>query len=111
MEMQALQPPTNLQLTGNVVKNWRRFKQRFQLYLSAIGADEKDKKMKASLFLHVVGEEALEVYNNFQFENEVDGMDLEKILTQLVAYCILKTNVTFEKHRFSYMCTENRRRN
>ena len=78
--MQELQPPPNLQLTGNVAENWRRFKQRFMLYLTAIGADEKSAKMKASVFLHVVGEEALEVYNNFQFQDDADKMELDKIL-------------------------------
>lgn len=65
--MQALQPPPVLQLTGNVAENWTKFKQRFQLYLSAIGADDKSDKTQASVFLHVVGDNALEVYNNFQF--------------------------------------------
>ena len=50
------------------------------LYLTAIGADEKSAKMKASVFLHVVGEEALEVYNNFQFQDDADKMELDKIL-------------------------------
>ena len=60
--------------------------------------------MKASVFLHVVGEEALEVYNSFQFENEADGMDLEKILTQFEGYCISKTR-QFERHRF-FTCVQ-----
>ena len=105
VNMQALQPPPNLQLTGNVAENWRRFKQRFQLYLSAIGADEKNAKTKASVFLHVVGEEALEVYNNFQFTEEADKMKLDKILEKFEAYCIPKTNVTFERHRF-FTCVQ-----
>ena len=52
-KMQALQPPPSLQLTGNVAENWRRFIQRFMLHLTAIGADEKSAKMKASVFFHV----------------------------------------------------------
>ena len=90
VKMQALQQPPNLQLTCNVSENWRRFKQRFQLYLSAISADGKNAKTKASVFLHVVGEEALEVYNNFQFTVEADKMKLDKILEKFEAYCIPK---------------------
>ncbi|XP_057709985.1 uncharacterized protein K02A2.6-like [Corythoichthys intestinalis] len=82
--MEALHPPAALQLTGNVAENWKRFKQRFELYLAAIGADEKSAKMKASLFLHVVGEEALEVYNNFTFAAEADKMKLSLIKDRIV---------------------------
>ena len=59
----------------------------------------------ASVFLHVVGEEALEVYNNFQFTEEADKMKLDKILEKFEAYCIPKTNVTFERHRF-FTCVQ-----
>ena len=75
------------------------------LYLTAIGADEKSAKMKASVFLHVVGEEALEVYNNFQFQDDADKMELDKILEKFEGYCIPKRNVTFERHRF-FTCVQ-----
>ncbi len=97
--MEGLQPPPKLQLTGNVAENWRRFKQRFLLYLSAIDGDRKVEKMKASLFLHVVGDEALEVYNNFTFE-EGESMKLQSIMDKFEAFCIPKRNVTYERHRF-----------
>lgn len=103
--MQALQPPPVLQLTGNVAENWRKFKQRFELYLTAIGADEESAKTKASVFLHIVGEEALEVYNNFQFQAQADKMSLAKILEKFEEYCIPKRNVTFERHRF-FTCVQ-----
>lgn len=99
-----MQPPPKLQLTGNVAENWRRFKQRFELYLSAIDADGKEDRVKASMFLHVIGDEALEVYNNFVFE-EGDKMKLDKILQRFEAYCIPKRNVTYERHRF-FTCVQ-----
>lgn len=48
----------------------------------------------------MVGDEALEVYKNFQFGNEDDKMKLDIILKKFEAYCIPKRNVTFERHRF-----------
>lgn len=98
-EMEGLQLPPKLQLSGNVAENWRQFKQRFLLYLSAIDGDRKSEKMKASLFLHVVGDEALEVYNNFTFE-EGESLKLQPIMDQFEAFCIPKRNVTYERHRF-----------
>lgn len=44
-----LSPPTPTQLTGNLADNWKRFKQRFNIYLAASGAGGDD-KLKASIF-------------------------------------------------------------
>lgn len=55
--------------------------------------------MKASMFLHVVGDEALEVYNNFTFE-EGESLKLQPIMDRFEAFCIPKRNVTYERHRF-----------
>ena len=68
--MERLQTSLELQLTGNVAENWRRFKQRFKFYLS---------RVKVSMFLHVIGDEALVVCNNFMFA-EGDEMKLEVIM-------------------------------
>lgn len=74
------------------------------MYLSAIGLDEASDKKQASVFLHIVGDEALEVYNNFTF-TDGDGMKLNKIMEKFEAYCIPKRNVTFERHRF-FTCVQ-----
>lgn len=66
------------------------------MYLSAIGLNAKT---QAAVFLHVVGDDALEVYNNFTFADG-DEMKLHKIMENFEAYCIPKRNVTFERHTF-----------
>ena len=102
--MDKLEPPAPLQLTGNVSENWKKFKQRFNLYLSASGADEKEDKQKSCLLLHVIGEDALEIYNNFTF-TAGDEYKLDKILEKFQAYCTPKKNVTYERHRF-FTCNQ-----
>ena len=102
--MEDLHPPPGLQLTGNVAENWRRFSQRFALYLSATELDGATDKKRASVFLHVVGEDALDVYDNFTFADG-DGMKLYRIMEMFEAYCIPKRNVTFESHRF-FTCAQ-----
>ena len=57
-------PPESLELSlcnGNLAENWRRLKQRFELYLEASGASEKSEKSQAATLLHVAGAEAIEV--------------------------------------------------
>lgn len=75
------------------------------MYLSAIGADDIAAKVKESVFLHVVGEDALEVYNNFTFDAEDNKMELDKILKKFEDYCIPKRKVMFERHRF-FTCVQ-----
>jgi hypothetical protein len=54
--MDKLSPPTPMPLTGNLTDNWKRFKQRFNIYMAASGCGaKKDDKVKASILLHVIG--------------------------------------------------------
>jgi len=55
-------------LTYLLADNWKWFKQRFNIYLAASGAGGEDEKMKARLLLHVMGEDALDIYNSVQLE-------------------------------------------
>ena len=71
--MDKLQPPGPLILQGNLSKNWRKWKQRFELYSAASGLKDKDKGVQSATLLHVVGEEALEIYNTFSWDEEGDA--------------------------------------
>ncbi|KAL7880974.1 hypothetical protein SRHO_G00032280 [Serrasalmus rhombeus] len=47
--MEGLKPPAGLELLhGNLSENWRRFRQRFELYLEATGSAGKPAKVKTS---------------------------------------------------------------
>ena len=47
------------------------------LFLTASGASKKSEETKTSILLHVIGEDALEVYNTFQFAVDGDKMKLQ----------------------------------
>ena len=97
--MDKLEPPAGLTLTGNVSENWKKFKQRFDVYMSASGADGKGVKQKACIFLHVVGEEALQVFSNFKFEEDKE-YNPPTIVQKFETYCMPKKNTTYERHKF-----------
>lgn len=62
---------------------------------------QKEEKAQTSMLLHVIGEEALAIYNTFQFEEDTgDEMKWEKVLKKFENYCMPKRNVTFEGHKF-----------
>jgi hypothetical protein len=96
----GLEPPPGLLLEGNVADNWEKFKQRLDLYMIASAYDEKPEKVQASLFLHIIGPAALEVFNTFEFEADTDKEKLAKVKEKFEAYCKPKRNVTFERHVF-----------
>lgn len=71
MVKDKLSPASSMHLTGNLADNWKRFKQRFNIYLAASGAGGDDEKLKAHIHLHVMGEDALDIYNNFQLDESL----------------------------------------
>ena len=102
--MENLRPPSELKLSGNVDDNWKRFKQRFELYLLAIGADEKGDARKVGIFLTVAGTEALDVYNTLEFttaeKNDNGSVKYSAVIKKFDAYCMPKKNETFERYVF-----------
>ncbi|XP_039870493.1 uncharacterized protein LOC120723214 [Simochromis diagramma] len=104
--MEGLKPPAGLDLLqGNLSENWRRFRQRFELYLAATGGASKPPKVQSSLFLHVAGEEAVEVYNTFTFAENGDEHKLMKIMEKFEEYCNPKKNITYERYKF-FTCVQ-----
>ena len=99
--MDKLQPPGPLNLQGNLAENWRKWKQQFQLFSSASGLSEKDKKVQSAMLLHLAGEEALEIYNTFTWDSDGDENKVNTIMAKFEAYCNPRKNITWERHVFN----------
>ena len=66
-------PPVPLEIsTGNPAHSWGKWKQKFEIYLKAIGAAKKPDEIKVGLLLNHIGEPCLEIYSNFIFLPERD---------------------------------------
>ena len=96
--MDKLSPPSCMQLTGNLADNWKRFKQRFNIYLAASGAGGEDEKLKASILLHVIGEDALDIFNSFQLDE--NNVTLPVLMAKFEEYFVPRQNVTYERYKF-----------
>ena len=70
--MEQFKPSSPLSLEGNTSENWKRWKQRFELYLKATEADRKDKEIQVAILLHCIGEDGLEAFKTYEFEREED---------------------------------------
>ena len=79
-----------MQLTGNLADNWKRFRQRFNIYLAASGAGGEDEKLKAQILLHVIGEDALDIANSFQLDEK--NVTLAELMENLKnIFCLART--------------------
>ena len=60
-------------LIGNPAHSWGKWKQKFEIYLKAIGVSKKPDEMKEGLLLNHIGEPCLEIYSNFTYLPERDN--------------------------------------
>ncbi len=99
LSMEQLKPPS-MCWTGNLSAAWNEFMQRFRLYITATGAENKASKVKASLLLTVLGEKGLDIYNTFKLE-EGHEYNFEEIIDKFQEYCKPRTNITFQRYLFN----------
>lgn len=72
--MPFAKPPEPLEiLMGNPAHLWGKWKQKFEIYLKAIGASKKPDELKVGLQLNRIGEPCLEIYLNFTYLPERDN--------------------------------------
>ena len=99
--MDHFQLPEALSLQGNLADNWRRWKQRFQLHMTASGKNKNSDEVKTATLLHLAGPDALEVFNTFSFETPGDEKKVDKVLEKFDAHCEPRKNITWERHVFN----------
>ena len=97
--MDSFHKPSALSFDGNTSENWRRFKQQFDIYITASASEKKGNEVKIAILLNFAGEDAIEVFNTFQFA-EGDANKLDKVLEKFEQYCNPRKNVVFERHQF-----------
>ena len=107
-DVMRLPPP--MLWKGNISENWKKFVQRFDLYMEATEKTKKSDKTKVSILLHIMGEEAIEVYNTFTFPTEEDGstvITLAGVKDKFEGYCTPKKNLTLERYNFNKICQQS----
>ena len=99
--LSGLKLPQALKTDGNLSVNWKRFKRSWQNYAIIARLDKFEENFKAALFLSVIGEEALELFEGMHFETETDRQVLSKIVERFEEFCIGETNETYERFVFN----------
>ena len=98
--MGAFKPPGALNLNGNLRENWRRWVQRFELFLTASGKVKETEKVQCAILLHLIGDEALEIYNTFTFSESEDRDKLSVLKKKFEDYVNPRKNTVFERYKF-----------
>ena len=101
--MDNIHPPRAMDFTAhaNLAEGWRSFKERFNLYLRASGANEKAESTQVAILVHTMGEQAIEIYRTFVFENPADKDKLTAVQDKFESYFTPKTNVVLERFNFN----------
>ncbi|KAI5714843.1 hypothetical protein M8J77_010488 [Diaphorina citri] len=91
--------PNKFEAEGdNLEQNWKKFLQRFELYLLASGKDEKTKDdSKIALLLNIGGEDLLEVYNGLELYKKEKYDDVK---AQLGLHFAPIKNIIYERYKF-----------
>lgn len=93
-----LPAPDALNLSsGNRSKNFDVFQQKWKNYMVATGLDEKAEKTQVATLLTIIGSEALEIYNTFEW-NEDEEKTVESILKKIEKFCKPRKNITYERY-------------
>ncbi|XP_050516715.1 uncharacterized protein LOC126891582 [Diabrotica virgifera virgifera] len=93
-------PPEPLTLDGNIAANWKRFSQKFELFMTATGLLDKPEAQKIAVFLNLVGDEGLDLHNSFTYTEE-EEKKLESIIKKFEDYCSPTANLKFERFKFN----------
>ena len=93
-------PPVLDLLNENLSEMFKKWKRQVEIYMLASGANSKAKKTRAAILLHCAGPQAVEVCDQFHYDNPDDKEDPDVILLKLSEYCCPQTNEVLQSFRF-----------
>ena len=103
--MDNLRPLDALNLNRDIAENWRRWKQRWSLFIIASGIHEKGENIQCATFLHMIGEDALNIYDTFTFQdNEINKIQI--LIDKFDQHFSPQKNITYQRYLFN-TCSQN----
>lgn len=93
-------PPQPLSFEGDLSANWKLWKQKFELFLTASGKNNKDDNVKVAILLNLLGDEGIRIYNTFEYLDNEDKNKIEVVLNKFETYCTPTRNMVYEHFKF-----------
>lgn len=97
----GLKLPPPLKTDGNLATNWKCFKRTWDNYVIVARLERFDEKFKTAMFLSVIGEDVLEIFDGMDFTPETDKQVLNKVVGKFEDFCIGETKKTYERFIFN----------
>ena len=96
----GIRPPPPLCMEDNLSANWKLFKLKWHNYSIITYLSRQSLQYQTALLLHKLGDEALKVYNGFQFSTPEDERTPTEIMQAFDKYTIGETNEMYERYIF-----------
>ena len=61
----------------------------------------ENKLLRTATFLTCLESDALDIYEGFKFDNDMDKDDIDIVITKFEEYCVGQRNETFERYNFN----------
>jgi len=88
-------------LASNKSNSWKMFYQKWKNYEVATDLNEKSDEKRVATLLAVIGDDALKVYNTFQWEDVSQAVNYADVISKFEAYCNPKKNIAYERYIFN----------
>ena len=92
----GIRPPAQVNLDSNPADSWRLFRQKWQNYATITQLQKELAEYQVALFLHTIGNAALQIYNGFTFETDDDSRSVVDILAKFDSFAIGEINECYE---------------
>ncbi|KAF2887813.1 hypothetical protein ILUMI_18358 [Ignelater luminosus] len=96
MEAKGLSP---LQVSGNLAEKWKKWIQKFDIYVTATELNKKSEAIQCAQLLYHLGEPCIEIFNSFEFK-EAEVNKLEVLKAKFQSYFVPKKNLTYLRYKF-----------
>jgi hypothetical protein len=99
---EGLRPPAPFSLTGEGEKRqkWDKWIEHYDFYMRATEKDKKSKAVQVAVLLTLLGEEGMEIYRTFTYEDPAHKDDIAKVKEKFKEYYTPRINVTYERYKF-----------
>lgn len=79
---------------------WRLWKQKFLIYLEANTIDKESVSRQIAIFLSLIGDDCLEIFNSFGLDRKDASLTLEKVIQKFDNKFLPHKNITVERYNF-----------
>lgn len=98
MNMNLLNTPVPMDFKSeNLPQTWNKWKQIFNIFMVANEKIKKSEELKIAIFLNLIGQEGIDIYNTF---NKTGNEKLEDIILLFDKYCTPRKNTVFSRFKF-----------